>query len=82
MYLPNLIWHAEVVPANWRLGVIVMLSKKGNNWKGIKLLYIPGKVFWSVLLQHLKDEVDTVLREEQVSWDGPAQNKSSLFTTS
>lgn len=82
MYLPSLIWHAEVVPANWRRGVIVMLPKKGNNCKGIKLRSIPGKVFWSVLLQHLKDEVDTVLREEQAGWDGPAQNKSSLFTTS
>lgn len=48
----NLIWHAEEVPADWKSRVIVTLSKKGNlgdcdNWRGITLLSIPGKVFSS-----------------------------------
>ncbi|KAJ8353066.1 hypothetical protein AAFF_G00112060 [Aldrovandia affinis] len=58
-HLLNLIWHSEDVPVDWRSGVIVTLPKKGNlsdcnNWWGITLLSIPGKVFCSVLLQRLK----------------------------
>lgn len=75
-HLFNQIWHPEDVPADWRCGVIVMLSKKGNlsdcnNWWGITMLSIPGKVFCSVLLQCLKTGVHNILREEQAGfWKG------------
>lgn len=68
-YLFNLVWHAEEDPDDWRHGVIVTLLKKENlsncnNWRGITFLPIPGKVFSSVLLRRLRDEVDIILREE------------------
>jgi len=68
-----IIWHTEDVPKEWRQGVIVPLPKKGclsdcNNWRGITLFSVPGKVFCSVLLNRLQKEVDAVLREEQAGF--------------
>lgn len=81
----NVIWNAEEVPANWSRGVIAMLPKKGNlgdcnNWRGITLLSIPGKVFCSVLLQRLKDEVDNILREEQAGFRKGRSCSEQIFT--
>ena len=72
-YLFNLIWQAEEVPGDWRRGAIVKLPKKGNlsdcnNWRGINLLSLPGKVFCSVLLNRLREHVDSRLREEQAGF--------------
>jgi hypothetical protein len=49
--------------------IIVKLPKKGdlsdcNNWRGITLLSIPGKVFLSILLQRLRKSIDELLREQ------------------
>ena len=56
--LLNQCWQQECVPAEWRKGVVVKLPKKGNltdcnNWRGITLLSVPGKVFCIVLLRRL-----------------------------
>ena len=53
----------------WQKGVIVKLSKKWgasdcNNWHGITLLSVPGKVLCQILLQRLRMSVDLRLREE------------------
>jgi len=58
------IWNEEDVPADWSRGVIIPVPEKGclsdcNNWRGITLMSVPGKVFCSVLLNRLKDEVVT-----------------------
>ncbi|KAJ8417554.1 hypothetical protein AAFF_G00223970 [Aldrovandia affinis] len=84
-HLFNLIWHSEDVPVDWRSGVIVTLPKKGNlsdcnNWRGITLLSIPGKVFCSVLLQRLKTEVDNILREEQAGFRKGRSCSEQIFT--
>ncbi|XP_078671992.1 uncharacterized protein LOC144911640 [Branchiostoma floridae x Branchiostoma belcheri] len=47
--LMNRCWQEGQVPRDWQEGVIVKLPKKGdlsncNNWRGITLLSIPGKV--------------------------------------
>ncbi|KAJ8408552.1 hypothetical protein AAFF_G00251870 [Aldrovandia affinis] len=73
------------VPADWRSGVILTLPKKGNlsdcnNWRGIALLSIPGKVFCSVLLQRLKTEVDNILREEQAGFRKGRSSSEQIFT--
>ena len=39
-----------------------------NNWKGITLLSISGKVFNRILLERMKTEVDRLLREEQAGY--------------
>lgn len=56
--LMNRYRKASSVPADWRWGVIV-LPKKGNladcnNWWGIMLLSVPGKVLCSVLFRYLR----------------------------
>ncbi|KAK1791378.1 hypothetical protein P4O66_013384 [Electrophorus voltai] len=69
----NKCWQDQSVPSDWRKGVIVKLPKKGNNadcnnWRGITLLLVPGKVFCSVLLWRLQHAVDKILREEQAGF--------------
>ncbi|KAJ8397554.1 hypothetical protein AAFF_G00438300 [Aldrovandia affinis] len=51
-----------------------------NNWRGITLLSIPGKVFCSVLLQRLKTEVDNILREEQAGFRKGRSCSKQIFT--
>ncbi|MCG8432127.1 MAG: reverse transcriptase family protein, partial [Candidatus Omnitrophica bacterium] len=67
------IWENETIPEDWSKGLIVKLPKKGdsgncNNWRGITLLSIPSKVFCKVLLNHLKDTIDPLLRKEQAGF--------------
>ena len=47
------IWEKETAPNQWKIGLIVRLSKKGNitdtnNWMGIMLLSITSKVICRV----------------------------------
>jgi len=60
--LMNRCWRAESVPDEWRQGIIVKVEKKGdigdcNNWRGITLLSVPGKVFCTILLITAKDRL-------------------------
>ena len=46
----SVIWREELVPRQWREGLIVNLFKKGDkedpgNYRGITLLSVVGKVF-------------------------------------
>lgn len=48
--LCNKCWQSNTVPYDWKRGIIVRIPKKGdlsdcNNWRGITLLSVPGKVF-------------------------------------
>ena len=84
-YLFNLIWRAEEVPGDRRRGAIVKLPNKGNlsdcnNWRGITLLSIPGKVFCSVLLNRLREHVDSRLREEQAGFRKGRSCSEQIFT--
>ena len=72
------------VPLEWRSGVIVKVPKKGNlsdcnNWRGITLLSVPGKVFCKVLLNRLKD-IDVYLREEQAGFRSGRSCSEQIFT--
>jgi len=83
----NHIWHAEEIPEECRIrqGIIILLPKKGclsnrNNWRGITLLSIPGKVFCSLLFNRLKTHVDQQLREEQACfWSGRSRTEQILI---
>ena len=53
--------------------MVVELPKKGNlsncnNWRGITLLSIPGKVLSIILLNRLKDSIDLKRREQQADF--------------
>jgi len=69
----SMVWQNKEVPTEWRNGIIVPLPKKGdlsdcNNWQGITLLSVPGKVFASVVLSRLRRSVETYLRQEQAGF--------------
>ncbi|VDP78017.1 unnamed protein product, partial [Schistosoma curassoni] len=69
----NKIWDEEQVPRDWKEGLLIKIPKKGDlrncdNYRGITLLSIPGKVFNRVLLNWMKDPVDARLRDEQAGF--------------
>ena len=62
-YLTNLfctIWETETVPEEWHQGIIIPLYKdKGSrsdcrSYRGITLLWVPGKAFSHVLLARIR----------------------------
>ena len=58
------------MPEDWKKGLLVKLPMKGdisqcNNWRGIMLLSIPGKVLTRIILKRLKSTLDKTLRDEQ-----------------
>jgi hypothetical protein len=67
------ICETESMPLDWRKGLLVKLPKKGdvttcNNWRGITLLSIPIKVFKRVILNGIRDRINTRLRKEQAGF--------------
>jgi len=69
----NKIWNTGEIPQDWRDGIIIPLPKKGdvkdcNNWRGITLLSVPGKVVAGIILNRMKDAVDEVLRQHQAGF--------------
>ncbi|CAH8471399.1 unnamed protein product [Schistosoma rodhaini] len=67
------IWDEEHVPTDWKEGLLIKIPKKGDlskcdNYRGITLLSIPGKVFNRVLLNRMKDSVDAQLRDQQAGF--------------
>ncbi|VDP50667.1 unnamed protein product [Schistosoma curassoni] len=69
----NKIWYEEQVPKDWKEVLLVKIPKKGDlshcdNYSGITLLSMPGKVFNGVLLNRIKDSVDAQLRDQQAGF--------------
>ena len=67
------IWEEENIPSEWKEGYLVKMPKKGDlsncaNYRGITLLSIPGKVFYRILLDRMKDVVDPQLRDQQAGF--------------
>ena len=65
------IWDKTEMPEGWKEGLLIKLPKSGNfkrecdNYRGITLLSIPGKVFYKILLDRMKTAVNTKLRDQQ-----------------
>ena len=83
-HLCNICWNAKQTPEDWRNGTIVTVPKKGNltdcnNWRGITLLSIPGKIFCAVLLHRLRDEIDVALRQEQAGFRNGRSCSEQIF---
>ncbi|VDO71852.1 unnamed protein product, partial [Schistosoma curassoni] len=69
----NKIWDEEQVQTDWKEGLLIKILKKGDlskcdNYRGITLLSIPGNVSTMVLLNRMKDCVDTQLRDQQAGF--------------
>ena len=59
----SVVWREELVPRQWREGLIVNLFKKGDkedpgNYRGITLLSVVGKVFCKILNNRLVERLD------------------------
>ncbi|XP_073668552.1 uncharacterized protein [Paramisgurnus dabryanus] len=67
------IWEEEQIPLEWKEGHLIKLPKKGDlsscsNYRGITLLSIPSKVFSRVLLNRMREAIDTQLRDQQAGF--------------
>ena len=67
------VWQEEEIPSDWKEGHLIKLPKKGdlsncNNYRGITLLSIPGKVFNRILLERIKSATDEKLRGNQAGF--------------
>lgn len=65
----NRIWSEEKIPEEWKKGLLIKLSKKGDlsyskNWRGVMLLNMASEVFCRVILERIKTALDEKLREE------------------
>ena len=64
------IWGKEEIPAEWKEGYLIKIPKKGDlsrcdNYRGITLLSVPGKILNRIILERMKGKVDQTLREQQ-----------------
>ena len=81
----RLIWYKESTPDEWGKGIILPLPKKGdlsfcNNNRGITLLDIAGKVFSTILLMRVKEEVDIRMRENQAGFRKGRSCSDQIFS--
>ncbi len=71
MWICNLAWVQSKVPEDWRKAIIVTLYKgKGNreecnNYRGISLLSVPGKIYGRILNERMMKITDKSVGDEQ-----------------
>lgn len=62
-------WKIKQVPQEWKKATLVPLHKKDrkvcDNYRGIALLSIPGKVFSLILLERLRAIIDPQILKSQ-----------------
>ena len=64
------VWSTSLVPPDWRRGLVTPIYKgRGdrmdcNNYRGITLLSVPGKVFARLLLNRIRDHLILTQRPE------------------
>ena len=77
-------WEQEKVPKTWKQGLIVKIPKKGDltecgNWRGITLTSVPSKVFGRVLIDRIRDGVNSKLRDEQAGFRSGRGTVEQIF---
>lgn len=65
--------EGENIPEECKEGILIKLPKKGelmdlNNYRGIMLLSVSGKVLNRILLKRIKEPVTPKLRAQQVGF--------------
>ena len=83
--LISTIWEKEYVPVDWLKQLTVPIHKKGSyddcdNYRGIALLSVPGKVLCKVIQNRLKKVAESTLRENQCGFRGNRGCIDQLFT--
>ena len=79
------VWTSGEFPVDWKEGHLVKIPKKGDlskceNYRGITLLSIPGKVFNRVLLNRIKTATDPKLRDEQAGFRSNRSTTDQIAT--
>ena len=63
------IWNKEVIRGHWQKSVIIKLPiKVCDNWGGITVLSVPGKVLCRIIIDRIKGGVDCMLRKKQAGF--------------
>ena len=78
------VWHKGVVPDDWRTALIVPLYKKGDpnnidNYRGISLLSLPGKIFAILLKKRVQTWDEAMLMEEQCGFRTGRSCNDAIF---
>src|SRR5690606_19305782 len=86
-YLFNVVSDSQTIPQDWRNGLIVPLFKEGdrevaNNYRGITLLSIVGKLFASILDKRLPKWCETIgiFEQEQAGFRPGRTTVHKIFT--
>ena len=80
------VWQEGTVVEDWRDAEIVPIPKKGNlklydNWRGISLLDVVGKVFARILQEELQKVTEKVLPESQCGFQKGRGCIDMIFAT-
>lgn len=80
------IWYEEAIPVEWKQAVIVPIHKKGSkakceNYRGISLLSVPGKVLSRILYNRLFPFINSVLSDTQCGFRHGRSTIDMIFTT-
>ena len=67
------VWEEETIPEDWKEGYLEKVPKKGdlancNNYRGITMLSVPGKILSRIILQRLIDALEEILRDQQMGF--------------
>ncbi len=71
VWICNLAWEHSEVPEDWRKAIIVPLYKgtgkreECNNYRGISLLSVPGKIYGRILNERMMTITDRSVGDEQ-----------------
>ena len=81
----DLAWRSGSVPRDWQKALIVPIHKKGSrtkceNYRGISLLSIPGKVYASVSEKRMRTITEGIVLEEQGAFRKGRSCVDQLFT--
>lgn len=77
-------WDCGTVPDEWQTAVIVPIFKKGsradcNNYRGISLLSLPGKVYAKVLESRIRGVIEPQISDEQCGFRGGRSTSDQVF---
>ena len=69
-YYRKYVWRTKQIPQEWKDAMLMPLHKKKDkricdNYRGISLLSVPGKVLALILLERLQDIIEPRLMEAQ-----------------
>ncbi len=80
------VWRSETIPQEWKDATLVPLFKKKDrllcdNYRGIALLSVPGKVLTLVLLNRLQQKVESKLLEAQCGFRPGRRTTDQIWLT-